>query len=150
MKLPSKRTEEEKTADAAAKAERQRVEQIEKQRTAFLQSPAGRAEMGYKRGDQDFQYSHNVMSQQAIVVKMVGARTSQGTTDPVDILNSVCREGWDLVNGSFVFVEQGQESRDKFMSSGQNIAIKGAVVGYYLFRRCEENRREVANPWETV
>jgi hypothetical protein len=35
---------------------------------------------------------------------------------------------------SFVFVEQGQQSRDKFMSSGQNVAIKGSVVGYYLFR----------------
>lgn len=43
-------------------------------------------------------------------------------------------------NGSFVFVEQGQESRDKFMASGQNVAIKGEVVGYYLFKRCEANR----------
>jgi hypothetical protein len=41
----------------------------------------------------------------------------------------------------FVFVEQGQESRDKFMSSGQNDAIKGEVVGYYLVRRCEANRQ---------
>ena len=46
------------------------------------------------------------------------------------------------------FVEQGQESRDKFMSSGQNVAIKGATVGYYLFRRCEANKRATNNPWE--
>jgi hypothetical protein len=47
----------------------------------------------------------------------------------------VAREGWELVTGSFVFREQGQQSRDKFMSSGQNVAIKGTTVGYYLFRR---------------
>jgi hypothetical protein len=28
------------------------------------------------------------------------------------------------------------------MSSGQNVAIKGTTVGFYLFRYCPENRRE--------
>jgi predicted extracellular nuclease len=37
-------------------------------------------------------------------------------------------------NGSFVFVEQGQQNRDKFMPSGQNVAIKGQTVGFYLWR----------------
>jgi hypothetical protein len=60
----------------------------------------------------------------------------------------VCDEGWELVNGSFVFVEQGQQSRDKFMSSGQNVAIKGSTVGYYLFRRCEANQKlPMPEPW---
>jgi hypothetical protein len=66
---------------------------------------------------------------------MVGDTTSTKTTDLSSVLNSVSREGWDLVNGSFVFVEQGQESRDKFLASGQNVAIKGTTVGYYLFKR---------------
>jgi len=54
------------------------------------------------------------------------------------ILNSVCREGWDLVNGSFVFHELGSESRDKFMASGQNVAVRGTIVGYYLFERSSD------------
>ena len=53
------------------------------------------------------------------------------------------------MNGSFVFVHEGSQSRDKFMSSGQNLAVKGTTVGYYLFRRCEVNRRDVGDPWET-
>jgi hypothetical protein len=88
------------------------------------------------------------MNQEAIIVAMVGSSTKKRTSDPVDVLNSVCHEGWDLVNGSFVFVEEGQQSRDKFLASGQNVATKGPVVGYYLFRRCEANRRTVGNPWE--
>jgi hypothetical protein len=69
-----------------------------------------------------FQYAHDVMSQQAVIVAMVGSTTTKKTADPSQILNAVCNEGWELVNGSFVFAEQGQQSRDKFMSSGQNVA----------------------------
>jgi len=141
------KSEEEKTGRAAAKEQarqeaeaRKAAEQAEKERQAFLNTPVGRARTAFERGDHVFQYSLDVMSQQAIIVSMVGSTTKQKTTDPVAILNAVCREGWELVNGSFVFVEQGQQSRDKFMSSGQNVAIKGCTVGYYLFRRSEANR----------
>lgn len=128
--------------------ERKRAEAIEKARQAFYRTPAGRARVAFERGDYLFQYEANVMRQEAIIVAMVGSRTSKKTTDPVDVLNSVCREGWELVNGSFVFVEQGQQSRDKFMSSGQNVAVKGATVGYYLFKRNEAHRAEpVPEPW---
>jgi hypothetical protein len=53
----------------------------------------------------------------------------------------VCHEGWELVNGSFVFLELGSESRDKFLASGQQVAVKGTVEGYYLVKRCETNKR---------
>jgi hypothetical protein len=82
-----------------------------------------------------FQYSIDVMSQQAIIVAMVGSATAKQTSDPSEVLNAVSREGWELVNGSFVFVEEGQQSRDKFLSSGQNVAVKGTTFGYYLFKR---------------
>jgi hypothetical protein len=81
---------------------------------------------------------------------MGGSDTKQSTSDPAYVLNRICREGWDLVTGSFVFIEQEQKSRDKFMSTGQNVAIKGKTVGYYLFKRCPENRREFRHSWETA
>jgi hypothetical protein len=153
--VPLRKSPEEKAAQAAAKElearqkdELRRRQEVEREKRAFFGSPAGRARVAYEEGDHVFQYAINVMNQQAIIVAMVGSSTKKSTTDPVDVLNSVCHEGWDLVNGSFVFVEEGQQSRDKFMSSGQNVATKGSVVGYYLFRRCEENRRKVGNPWE--
>ena len=77
------------------------------------------------------------MNQQAVIVAMVGSATTKKVSDPSDVLNAVSREGWELVNGSFVFVEEGQQSRDKFMSSGQNVAVKGTTFGYYLFKRNE-------------
>lgn len=131
MAFGKKKSPEEHAAEVAAKENK-----------AFLNSPVGRARAAFERGDQVFQYEIDVMSQQAIIVSMVGSSTNKSTTDPVDVLNSVCREGWEIINGSFVFVEQGQQSRDKFMSSGQNVAIKGTTVGYYLFKRCDQNRRQ--------
>ena len=150
-----KKTPEEQAREAELREQRQReaearrgAEQIEKERQAFFRTPAGQARLAYERGDHVFQYSIDVMNQQAIIVAMVGSTTGKRTTDPSEILNSVCREGWDLVNGSFIFVEQGQQSRDKFMSSGQNVAIKGTVVGYYLFRRCGTNREAPQKSWQ--
>lgn len=137
MALLQRKSDEERAAEDAEKASRLAAEQAEAERVAFLASPVGRARTAFEAGDAVFQYSIDVMNQKAIIAAMVGAATKQSSVDPSAVLNAVCREGWDLVNGSFVFVEQGQESRDKFMASGQNVAIKGTTVGYYLFRRRE-------------
>lgn len=149
MALIPKRSSEQQ-AQLAAEKERQRLEseakrhaaQLERDRQAFMTTPVGQARQSFERGDVVFQCAIDVMNQQAIIVAMVGSATAQKTTDPAVVLNAVCHEGWELINGSFVFVEQGQQSRDKFMSSGQNVAIKGQTVGYYLFKRCESNCRE--------
>jgi hypothetical protein len=168
MALISKKTPEQRAIEAGIKEQereakekereqaqvdqqaRERAARREQLRSAFFATPAGQARFAFAQGDHVFQYSIDVMKQQAIIVAMVGSTTSKKTTDPVAILNSVCNEGWELVNGSFVFLEEGQQSRDKFGSSGQNIATKGTTVGYYLFRRCEANRRETADPWEQI
>jgi hypothetical protein len=150
-----RKTEEQKQEIAARKEqerreteERKRLERIEKAKQAFFATPAGRARLAYENGDHVFQYQFDVMSQQAIIVVMVGSTTAKKTRDPVDVLNSVCHEGWELLTGSFVFVHEGSQSRDKFMSSGQNLSVKGKTVGYYLFKRSEANRREPTRPWE--
>jgi hypothetical protein len=113
--------------------------------SAYRQSPVGVAEMAYQRGDEVLQLSLSVMSQQAVIVAMVGSSTTKKTTDPNEILNAVCAQGWEIINGSFVFVVEGEQSRDKFLSSGQNVAVKGQTVGYYVFRRCPQNRQADAS-----
>jgi len=45
----------------------------------------GRRRLAFERGDHGFQYSIDVMSQQAIIVKMIGSATAQTTNDPVAI-----------------------------------------------------------------
>lgn len=134
--------------EAARAAELDRQKAIERARQDFLATPAGRARQAFDDGDHVFQCSFDVLNQGAVIVAMIGSTNTKRTSDPTAILNSVCREGWELITGSFVFVEEGSQSRDKFMSSGQNIAVKGTTMGYYLFKRCEANAEPRVNPWE--
>ena len=140
--------EQQKREIAAAKEFERQANEREKVRQGFLRSPAGHARAAFERGEQVFQYSIDVQRTQAVVTPTVGVRNTSSTTDPSVILNSVCNEGWEVVNGSFVFIELGQESRDKFMASGQQVAVRGTVMGYYLFKRCEANKLQTRDPWE--
>jgi hypothetical protein len=140
----------EKEAAQAKADQEKKAKERERLRRAFLETPVGQARTAFEEGDEVFQASFDVVSQEAIIVVMVGSATKKKANDPTAILNAICREGWELVNGSFVFVEEGQQSRDKFMTSGQNVATKGRTLGYYLFKRCEPNKRDSEPmPWET-
>lgn len=130
------KTEEEQRAAAVAKA----AKQAEQEAAAFMASPVGQARIAFQQGDRLFQVDFEVMKQTAEIVAMMGSYNTKKANDPTAVLNAVAAEGWELITGSFVFVVQGEQSRDKFMASGQNVAVKGATVGYYLFRRAEENR----------
>src|SRR5436190_7788362 len=98
---------EEKSARGREKAERERDKALEREQAArvkmredFFKSPAGQARVAFETGARVFQYSLDVLKTQAVVVKMVGAYAGPtSTTDPSAILNSVCNEGWELVNG---------------------------------------------------
>lgn len=120
----------------AAKEARQREELVLQRRAefeytwrGFWESPPGVARRAFKNGDHVFQYSLDVLDQTAIMTAMVGSSARIVRLDPSAVLDAVCREGWDLVNGSFVF-----------MRAEDRISSRETVKGYYLLKRCEENR----------
>ena len=121
-------------------AGRERAREKKRAAAAFAASPVGKARAARERGDKIFQCEFELRDSAPRVAPMVGATTSTQYADPSTILNAICAEGWDMLSGSFVFHELGSESRDRFLASGQQTAVKGIVVGYYLFRRCDENR----------
>lgn len=139
-----------KTAEQLADKQRRRDERENQQRETaaarereeFLRTPVGQAQNAFERGDQAFQYQLDVLNQLAVIAPLlVGETKYRRTTDSVEVLNAVCAEGWELVNGSFVFVHTGVKSRDTLVANGQNSSIMGRTVGYYLFKRCEANRK---------
>jgi hypothetical protein len=143
MALFRPKTEEEIAAKEAEKAQRAAAAEAKRaqaERAAFLSGPVGRAQTAYANGDLLHQLEFDLMAQEAIIVAMVGSKVNKRSSDPSEILNAIAKEGWDLVNASVTFVTEGEQSRDKFLSSGQNVAVKGRLVGFYVFRRCPENR----------
>lgn len=52
-----------------------------------------------------------------------------------DLLGQIEETGWRLVHADWVYIQTGQNSRDKFLASGQHVVVTGEVIGIYLFRR---------------
>jgi hypothetical protein len=126
------------------------MKQIVKAREAFNNSPQGLARAAYEQGDLVFQCSVDLINQRHHdnwLLNSGGGAVStseRATGDANFVANAVCREGWEVVNGSYVFMETGHASRDKFMSSGQRVAVSGKVVAFFLFRRCPAHRASPA------
>lgn len=119
---------------AAAKKARQRSDAATRARfefeytwNGFWASPPGIARRAFANGDHVFQYEMDLLDQGAIMKALVGSSARLVRVDASAVMNAVCREGWELVNGSFVFVRAEDGFRETLM-------------GCYLFRRCEENR----------
>lgn len=62
-----------------------------------------------------------------------------------DLLSRIEDVGWKLRTAQYLYVQLGEESRDKWLSSGQRVAIKGKIVGMYLFERTVASREESLN-----
>lgn len=132
-------TREEK---AEQKAVREAEKQAEREQCAFESSPAGQARAAFERGDGFFEIE--------LDMRTTGSLNSHGSTGfdsawgrnrprsgRMDALSQVEGEGWVFVQASYVFVQTGEDSRDKFMASGQRTSIRGKITGVYLFRRSE-------------
>jgi ribosomal protein S27E len=127
MALFTQKTEGERAADAASKAE-----------AAFSASPQGKAATAFKRGDEFFQ----IEIPHSSVTGFTNAAFNSSTKGKIrrnltrtDLLGQIEETGWRLQHADWVYVQTGQNSRDKFLASGQHVIVTGEVIGIYLFRR---------------
>jgi hypothetical protein len=134
-------------ADERAGRERQKAdEKAAKERAAaeaaFLRSPVGRASAASAEGAGFFhvelEMSEVGRSNLDLLAGYSGApgverkRAGHG-----GVLAQIEDVGWRLEHVGYVYVETGQVSRDKLLSSGQQVATLGKTVGHFLFRRAE-------------
>ncbi len=140
-----------KKADKAARraaAQEARQQQAEVGRLAELEAkfwaaPYGQARSAKLTGDRYFQIempldsSTRAATTMVSTIGVVGTKHSgQGRT-----ISDIEAEGWELVHVGFVFKETGQISRDKFLSSGQQVNTTGETWGIYLFRATDAPAR---------
>jgi hypothetical protein len=127
MALFSTKTDEERAADAARKAE-----------ALFWASPQGKAAQAFERGDEFFQ----IEIPHSSITGFTNAAFNSATKGTIrrkltktDLLGQIEETGWRLEHADWVYIQTGQNSRDKFMASGQHVVVTGEVIGIYLFRR---------------
>ena len=142
-------------ANRQAAAARARAEQEERRKQkeleAYLKTPVGRAETALQTGQRFFQFTAQVSAVSGkstdlgLALGVIGTPmlpTSTTTTrrfDSTDVLGQIEEIGWRLEHVGYVFVETGEVSRGKMLSSGEVSQTNGYVEGIYLFRRSEQS-----------
>lgn len=124
----------EKTAARELKEQRRVEEKARLAAEAFADSPVGRARASFRRGDPLFQISLGIQEMESYVV--AGATPHMETFTNDDLLgqlNEIVREGWELRVMSTAFVTEGQETRHRLLAAGQQVAVRGILVGTYVF-----------------
>lgn len=125
---------EEKAKLAAARLEQKKREAEQSKAAAFAKTPAGQARAAKNAGSKIFQIALPLSKTSADVVAMLGAYTSTKDSQHGSVLDSIEAEGWLLEHTGYVYRVTRSVSRDKFMSSGQQEAVEGEIVGIYIFR----------------
>lgn len=138
------RTEEEKQAaedERQRKAEEatKRAEAAAAAKTAsdYAASPVGQAEAALKRGSRFFQFSmpaSSLSGERSWYGSSSNSIVSARADDGPDVLTRIEDLGWRLEHASYVFVETGASTSQRFLSSGQGVVTEGTVQGVYLFR----------------
>lgn len=133
--MPWGKSDEEKAAEAAARAAQEQAAAAERQRQAYLASPVGRAETAHQRGDAFFQLELDIS-------ELSGPASSFGSSDnqlrsaggPPDLLGQIEQIGWRLEHVGYVFIETGSTSTERMFATGEGTVTRGVVRGIYLFR----------------
>lgn len=100
----------------------------------YWASPIGQADRAKREGSTFFQVEipHKDVSAWALPGTVwAGQRERPGAPD---LLGKIEELGWHLEQASYVWVQTGEKSRDRFVASGQHVAVTGEVIGIYLFR----------------
>lgn len=127
--------EAEMAADKAGAAARMAADRAAAE---YWESPQGRAIRAFERGD-EFLQMEIPHSSVAGFANAAFNTTTKGTIrrqlTRTDLLGQIEEAGWRLEHADWVYVQTGQNSRDKFLASGQHVVVTGEVIGIYLFRR---------------
>lgn len=134
------KTDEEKAAEQAeaqrrAAQEAQRHAELVRRQQAdeYAASPVGQAEAAAANGAAFFQAQIEVSRIDGNASFGAATGSIQHNARP-DVLGQIEALGWRLDNVGYVFVETGTTSSARVMMSGEATAVRGVVLGIYLFR----------------
>lgn len=103
-------------------------------REAWLASPVGLATTAKENGNGFFELELEIGSSSRAVSFGSADFGSHKKQDFTGLLSQIEAVGWHLEHVGYYFMVTGETSRDKFLASGQNVAVNGKTMGVYLFR----------------
>jgi hypothetical protein len=118
---------------AAEQARRHEEAVQQKEAAAYAASPVGQAEAAAAAGAAFFQTQIEVSRLEGDA-SFGAASGSIRHSASADLFGQIESCGWRLENVGYVFVETGTTSTSRVMMSGDATAVRGVVLGIYLFR----------------
>jgi hypothetical protein len=124
-----------KTPEEIAELELKKKELGEqKRREEWLKTPLGLATTAKESGNGFFELELEIGSSNRSVSFGTADFGKHKKSDFTGLLSQIEDIGWNLQHVGYYFMTTGETSRDKFLASGQNVAVKGKTMGVYLFR----------------
>jgi hypothetical protein len=136
----SEEKEAEKAAAEQARAQADAAAAAAREQAAFRASPVGQATAAHEANQGFFEVQLVVGSSQRDNTLWAANPNAPG---PLQVhthagtLAAIEAIGWKLEHAGYVFMITGENSRDKFMATGERTAVSGQTIGIYLFRRTE-------------
>lgn len=129
----SEEREAERTRAEAARAEQAQAAEEKRRHDAFLATPVGAATAAKEAGQPFFEIQLEVGGHAGSAQFGItdGRRTSSSSATT---LGEIEKLGWRLEHAGYYFMVTGETSSNRFMVSGQAIAVSGVTIGVYLFR----------------
>lgn len=124
-----------KTPEEIAEQDKKRKENAEqKKHQEWLRTPLGLATSAKDAGNGFFELELEIGSSNRSVSFGTADYGKHKKSDFTGLLSQIEDIGWKLEHVGYYFMTTGETSRDKFLASGQNVAVKGKTMGVYLFR----------------
>lgn len=134
------KTDEEKRIERERREAQDRANREEKEHNKWLASPVGLATTAKEEGEGFFEIELEVGESKREVLfgtKDFGGHKKKSFTG---LLSEIEAVGWKLEHVGYYFLITGESSRDKFLASGQSVAVSGKTMGIYLFRSGERSQ----------
>ena len=125
--------EAEQTRAQAAAAEQAEAAKKQRQRDAFLATPAGAATAAREAGQPFFEIQLEV-GRHAGSAGFGSAEGRRTTASSAATLGEIEELGWHLEHAGYYFMITGETSTNRAFVSGEATAVSGITVGVYLFR----------------
>jgi hypothetical protein len=135
------KSDEERAAERAAEEAAAHAREERERRQAWEASPVGKSVAARESGSGFFEIQLQVgLSRRGVGWGSPDWERERSTTAHTDVLSAIEAEGWHLEHAGYFFMQTGEASADRFLGTGQNIAVSGVTMGAYLFRRDDTYR----------
>lgn len=133
--MPFGRSEAKREERERARDEKDHAKKLKE----FMESPIGLAFQARHHGERFYLVELDLATLTGTAFWGSATGRVRHETGSAGVLAEIEQIGWRLEHASWVFMETGTTSSDHTWGTGQGTAVRGKVIGVYLFREADSS-----------